>query len=60
MKEYEGKKIYVVLTRGSIYTGTCTKVEDDFIHMTDKYEQLIMFHKSEIKIIKENTDYVRE
>jgi hypothetical protein len=60
MKEYEGKDIFVVLSKGAIYTGRCTKVEDDFIHMTDKFGQMVMFHKSDIKHLKENTDYKKE
>ncbi len=49
----EGKKIYVVLKSGRVYSGVMQSIDDnDMITITDKFDKLVMFAKSEISSLE--------
>jgi len=53
IKEYEGKKVYVILISGRKYTGVIKKVDDNFVYLIDKFGDNVMFNISEISLIEE-------
>lgn len=52
----EGKKIYVILKTGRFYSGVVKSIDDNFITMIDKYGEIVMFSKSEISSLEEESD----
>jgi len=53
IKEFMGKKVYVILKNGRNYQGTIKKNEGDLIILIDKFGELVMFNISEIGSLEE-------
>lgn len=64
-KEWMGKRIFVKLKSGDVYSGKVYDIDDSdklmvFFTIRDKYNQLVTFLHSEIIKIKEESDGKRE
>jgi len=53
-KDWENKKIYIVLTNGRIYTGKVLSYEDGWFHILDKFRKNISLQVSQIEVIQED------
>lgn len=52
-KEWNGKKIFVKLKGGAVYSGFVIDVDNSFITIRDKFGDKVSFNVSEIIKIKE-------
>jgi hypothetical protein len=55
-KEWIGKRIFVQLRSGSIYSGKVIDVDGDFFTMIDKFGEKVVFVVNEIIKIKEERE----
>lgn len=53
LKEFEGKKVFIELKSRRRYSGKVKVVENDFLKLLDKYNQLVFINIAEINIISE-------
>ena len=51
----EGKKIFVILKSGRVYNGVVDSIDEDLITITDKFDEVVMFSKSEISSLEEES-----
>ena len=54
-KEWIGKRIFVKLRDGSVYTGIVKDVDNEWFKITDKFSEAVTFPISEILKIKEES-----
>ena len=55
-KDWIGKKIFVQLKSGAVYTGVVINVDDLFIYIVDKFGIDVLFAISDISKMKEESD----
>jgi small nuclear ribonucleoprotein (snRNP)-like protein len=53
-KDWNGKRIYIVLKSGRIYTGQILSYKDDWFHILDKFGMEISLQVSQIEVIQED------
>jgi small nuclear ribonucleoprotein (snRNP)-like protein len=53
IKEYDGKRVQILLKNNYRYTGTITKVNPDSLVLNDKYEQDVLISLEEISVLQE-------
>jgi len=54
-KDWRGKKIFVKLLTGDVYTGTCLDTDNSFLEIEDKFGDIVRVAISQIiKIVEEN------
>jgi len=51
--DWIGKRIFVKLNGGAVYSGKVRSTDETFIHITDKYGMSVSFAISDILKIKE-------
>ena len=63
IKSYEGKKVFLELTNGRVYTGRNSQIDDSqkenglvWIYLVDKFGLLITIASGEIKFIQEERE----
>lgn len=53
-EEWVGKRIYIVLKSGRIYTGQIISYADEWFHILDKFGKNISLQTSQIEVIQED------
>lgn len=53
MKEFEGKRVYVLLKSNRNYTGTVLSVNDSFLILNDKFGNRVSISISDIEVLEE-------
>jgi hypothetical protein len=53
MKDWIGKKIFVQLKKGAVYTGVVRNVDSMFFYIVDKFGHDVLFAISDISKMKE-------
>ncbi|RLG10569.1 hypothetical protein DRN73_07450 [Candidatus Pacearchaeota archaeon] len=61
LKEWEGRKVYIITKHGRYYSGKVKKVDLDslpiiWITLIDKFGKIVQFTSSEIAEIREKED----
>ena len=52
-REWTGKRIFVKLITGAVYTGIVLDVDENYFSIRDKFGQKVIFLISQIEKIKE-------
>lgn len=55
-KEWIGKRIFVRLKSGDVYTGTVRNVDQLFVYIIDKFGSDVLFSIDDISKLKEESD----
>ena len=52
LKDFVGKRVYIVLKTKRVYSGTVRDVEGEMLFLTDKFNENIMINVSEISSLE--------
>ena len=56
-KEFEGKKVYMKLKNGRIYTGSVIAYDNHFYKIVDKFGERILISEEEIAFMQEEVKH---